>query len=47
MTFGIIKRVHIRIQQRNRRKCILTVSGLEKELDLKKILKYLKKKSVR
>jgi translation initiation factor 1 len=35
--------VHIRIQQRNRKKCILTISGLPKNLDLKKICKYFKK----
>lgn len=31
--------VHIRVQQRNGRKCITTVQGLNKELDLKLILK--------
>ena len=35
--------VHIRVQQRNGRKCITTVQGLNPELDLKKILKALKK----
>jgi translation initiation factor 1 len=35
--------VHIRVQQRNGKKCITTVQGLDKELDLKKILKALKK----
>ena len=43
-TGGTGNKVHIRIQQRNRRKCILTVSGLDDDLDLKKISKYLKKK---
>merc|ERR1712139_210447 len=33
--------VHIRVQQRNGRKCITTVQGLSAELDLKKILKAL------
>jgi len=35
--------VHIRVQQRNGRKCITTVQGLHKDLDLKKILKVMKK----
>lgn len=35
--------VHIRIQQRNGRKSLTTVAGLSPDLDLKKILKYLKK----
>jgi len=35
--------IHIRVQQRNGRKCITTVQGLDQELDLKKILKALKK----
>ena len=36
-------KVHIRIQQRNGRKCITTVTGLSKKLDLKKIQKAIKK----
>lgn len=35
--------VHIRIQQRNGRKSITTVTGLSQQLDLKKILKAIKK----
>ena len=35
--------IHIRVQQRNGRKCITTVQGLNQELDLQKILKALKK----
>jgi translation initiation factor 1 len=35
--------VHIRIQQRNGRKSLTTVQGLAEDLDLKKILKALKK----
>jgi translation initiation factor 1 len=35
--------IHIRIQQRNGRKCLTLVSGLADDLDLKKILRYLKK----
>ena len=31
--------VHIRVQQRNGRKCISSVQGLDAELDFKKILK--------
>jgi len=36
-------KVHIRIQQRNGRKCITTVTGLSQKLDLKKIQKAIKK----
>ncbi|KAJ1926408.1 Eukaryotic translation initiation factor eIF-1 [Tieghemiomyces parasiticus] len=36
-------KIHIRIQQRNGRKTITTVQGLSSALDLKKILKSLKK----
>ena len=36
-------KVHIRIQQRNGRKSITTVQGLEDDLDLKKILRSFKK----
>merc|ERR1711988_1303950 len=35
--------IHIRVQQRNGRKCITTVQGLDAQLDLKKILKAIKK----
>ncbi|KAJ2875226.1 Eukaryotic translation initiation factor eIF-1 [Coemansia aciculifera] len=35
--------IHIRVQQRNGRKTITTIQGLAKELDLKKILKFMKK----
>ncbi|KAJ2459060.1 Eukaryotic translation initiation factor eIF-1 [Coemansia sp. RSA 2424] len=35
--------VHIRVQQRNGRKTITTIQGLAEELDLKKIVKYMKK----
>lgn len=35
--------VHIRIQQRNGRKSLTTVQGLASDLDLKRILKALKK----
>jgi len=35
--------IHIRVQQRNGRKCITTVQGLSEELDMKKILKAIKK----
>eukprot|EP01012_Entosiphon_sulcatum_P003824 TRINITY_DN1136_c0_g1_i1.p1 TRINITY_DN1136_c0_g1~~TRINITY_DN1136_c0_g1_i1.p1 ORF type:complete len:114 (+),score=30.69 TRINITY_DN1136_c0_g1_i1:20-361(+) len=35
--------VHIRVQQRNGRKSITTIQGLSDELDLKKILKEVKK----
>ena len=35
--------VHIRVQQRNGRKCVTSIHGIAPDLDLKKILKYLKK----
>ena len=35
--------VHLRVQNRNNRKKITICQGLEDDLDLKKILKYLKK----
>ncbi|GAB5372698.1 hypothetical protein AAMO2058_001687100 [Amorphochlora amoebiformis] len=35
--------VHIRNQQRNGRKSLTTISGLQEDLDLKKILKYIRK----
>jgi translation initiation factor 1 len=37
------EKVHIRVQVRNRKKCITTVQGLATDLDLKKMLKALKK----
>lgn len=36
-------KIHLRSQQRNGRKCITIIQGLDEELDEKKILKYLKK----
>lgn len=36
-------KVHIRMQQRNGKKCITIIQGMAEDLDLKKILKYLKK----
>ena len=41
---GTGNKVHLRIQARNRRKCVLTVQGLDDDLDLKKI-SILKKSS--
>ncbi|KAJ1493053.1 eukaryotic translation initiation factor 2 [Baffinella frigidus] len=38
-----VQYIHIRIQQRNGRKSITTVTGLASALDLKKILKAIKK----
>ena len=35
--------VHIRVQQRNGRKCLTTIYGIDEDLDLHKIMKYLKK----
>ncbi len=41
---GLAKsKVHIRIQQRNGRKCITTIQGLEDDLDLKRICKAMKR----
>uniref|UniRef100_A0A7S2Y0G0 SUI1 domain-containing protein n=1 Tax=Fibrocapsa japonica TaxID=94617 RepID=A0A7S2Y0G0_9STRA len=36
-------KVHVRVQQRNGRKCITLIEGLQDDLDLKKILKAFKK----
>ncbi|KAJ1404131.1 translation initiation factor sui1-like protein [Ochromonadaceae sp. CCMP2298] len=36
-------KIHIRVQQRNGRKCITTVQGLADDLDVSKITKVLKK----
>ena len=35
--------VHIRVQKRNGRKCITTISGIDPKIDLKKVLKSFKK----
>ncbi len=40
----IIKsKIHVRIQQRNGKKCITTIEGLEDDLDLKRICKSMRK----
>jgi translation initiation factor 1 len=36
-------KVHVRVQQRNGRKCITTVAGLADDLDIKRICKSFKK----
>lgn len=36
-------KIHVRVQQRNGRKCITTVQGLADDLDIKRIAKALKK----
>jgi translation initiation factor 1 len=36
-------KVHVRVQQRNGRKCITTVAGLAEDLDIKRICKAFKK----
>jgi translation initiation factor 1 len=36
-------KVHIRVQQRNGRKCITSIEGLEDDLDLKRICKAMKR----
>jgi len=35
--------IHLRVQQRNGRKCITTVQGLSETLDLKRMIKIFKK----
>lgn len=35
--------VHIRMQQRNKRKCLTIIEGIPEDIDLKKILRYFKK----
>ena len=41
----ICEKIHLRVQQRNGRKCITTVEGLDSlDIDLKKILKRFKKR---
>ena len=35
--------VHIRIQQRNAKKTITTIEGLDSSIDIKKLMKYIKK----
>lgn len=37
------EKVHVRVQQRNNRKCITTVAGLADDLDVKRICKAFKK----
>lgn len=36
-------KIHVRVQQRSGRKCITTVAGMADDLDLKRILKAMKK----
>ena len=36
-------KIHVRIQQRNGRKCITTIQGLDSDLDLGRIMKNMKK----
>lgn len=36
-------KIHVRVQQRNGRKCITTVAGLADDLDIKRICKAFKK----
>lgn len=36
-------KIHVRVQQRNGRKCITTVQGLDDDLDLKRICKAMKR----
>lgn len=40
---GTKEYVHIRVQQRNGKKCLTTIQGLKKDLSFEKILKSLKK----
>lgn len=43
--FGMMskKKIHIRVQQRNGRKCITSIQGLDEDLDLKRICKAMRK----
>ena len=36
-------KVHIRVQQRNGKKCITSIEGLDEDLDQKRICKYMRK----
>lgn len=36
-------KIHIRIQQRNGKKCITTISGFEKDMNCKQICKHMRK----
>ena len=38
-----VSKIHIRVQQRNGRKCITTIQGLADDLDIKKIARAMKK----
>jgi len=40
---GAEEKIHVRVQQRNGRKCITTVAGLADDLDIKRICKAFKK----
>jgi translation initiation factor 1 len=40
---GARSKIHVRIQQRNGRKCITTIQGLDDDLDLKRICKAMKR----
>ena len=37
------EKIHVRVQQRNGRKCITTIAGLAEDLDIKRICKAFKK----
>ena len=39
----IVQNIHIRIIQRNSSKYITTIEGLDSEINIKKLLKYMKK----
>ena len=41
---GSGNQVHLRVRQRNRRQCVLTITGLDGDLDLKEICKALRKR---
>lgn len=38
-----VGKIHLRVQQRNGRKCITTVQGLDEDLDMKRICKAMKR----
>lgn len=37
------EKIHLRLQQRNRHKCVMSITGLSHVYDLKRICKYLKR----
>jgi translation initiation factor 1 len=40
---SLTQKIHLRIQQRNGKKCITTISGLPADLDQKRVCKHMRK----